>query len=95
MIEKLNKENLTPISGGGSYCVFPDGKVLVCNSWHPGEPDHPFWVLYDDAEAAIKDKQSYLNFGDLTPIYYKYGNFIAARRVMEEKNVTTLGINDI
>lgn len=51
MIKKLNQTQLQKISSGnGSYCKFPDKKILVCTL--NIEKQEATWTLFDDITRA-------------------------------------------
>lgn len=51
MIEKLNRNQLKEISAGnGSYCKFPDKKVLVCTV--NIKKQEATWTLFDNISRA-------------------------------------------
>ncbi|MDQ5983209.1 MAG: hypothetical protein RUMPE_00208 [Eubacteriales bacterium SKADARSKE-1] len=80
MINKLSNEQQTMVFGGSSYCVFDDGKVLVC---YTGETSQ--WVLYDNWDDASAEAKGLGNggIGTFTPRRPKDRLFAKMRQDIE------------
>ena len=83
MKRKLNKTQIEMISGGSSYCIFPDGKVLVCFA---GETDN--WVLYDSWYKAVTEvnRSHFLGIGSFAPKNASDNTFVKMRKTLEKQN---------
>ena len=84
MIKKLNNEQQTMVSGGGSYCKFDDGTVLIC---YTGE--RSIWKLYETEGEAIGDSKlldpSRMGIGTFTP-RQNSSRFSKIRKFMQDND---------
>lgn len=83
MSENLNKEQQEMVSGGNSYCKFPDGKVLVC---YTGVHSH--WEIYNNWDQALADSKKFdpHGIGTFTPRKSTDRLFISKRQELESSH---------